>query len=328
VNLTVSSPTINGWLAAYASGKAYSGTSNVNFVAGQTIGNLAVVPIGVDGKITVLNGSAGSIHLAVDIVGYYNGGGTPTITGAYQPLASPLRLNSASPIFSVPAYGTLNVNPSQLSGGVIPLNATSLMISVAFIPAVAGYGSVQPTGTVNTGIANQNWPTTINPVAALISTSTTGGSITLVNWSSQATGMVLDVLGYTISGTSNTGQVGMFVPVPRMRAFDTRNLSTGAQTPLSNGQQILLRGASSIGAISGLVTTVTVNNATTDGSISTNPAQVAPTSGPALSFTAGQTVGDLTMTEASPQGIVTYRATTTGTVDVIVDIAGYYTSGN
>lgn len=200
------------------------------------------------------------------------------------------------------------------------------MISVAFLPNAVGFGSVQPSGTVNLGVSNQNYPAAAT-VATLVSTSTTNGSITLVNRSSQATGMILDVLGYTISGTSNAGQVGMFVPVTRMRAFDTRDMTTGVQAPLSDGQAILLRGAATIGAITGLVTTATVSGPTGAGYIATNPAQIPPPVGSTLNFTTGQTIANLNVTKASPQGAVSYRASTPGTVDLIVDIAGYYTSG-
>lgn len=49
--------------------------------------------------------------------------------------------------------------------------------------------------------------------------------------------------------------------------------------------------------------------------------------GSSLNFTTGQTIGNLNITKASPQGDVTYRASVAGTTDLIVDIAGYYTSG-
>ena len=45
--------------------------SNLNFSKGQTTANLAVVPVGADGKISIYNGSSGSVQLIADIAGYF-----------------------------------------------------------------------------------------------------------------------------------------------------------------------------------------------------------------------------------------------------------------
>ena len=56
-----------------ASGIPRTGTSNLNFRAGQTIPNTVVVPVGMDGKIQLYNGSTGKFHLLVDVSGYIRG---------------------------------------------------------------------------------------------------------------------------------------------------------------------------------------------------------------------------------------------------------------
>jgi len=71
VNLTVTAPARAGALTAYADGTSMPTTSNLNFVAGQTIPNLAVVPVGADGKIRLANRSSGTVQLIADIAGYY-----------------------------------------------------------------------------------------------------------------------------------------------------------------------------------------------------------------------------------------------------------------
>ena len=62
-----------------ASGIPRTGTSNLNFQAGQTIPNTVIVPVGKDGKdgkdgkIQLYNGSTGTVHLLVDVSGYIRG---------------------------------------------------------------------------------------------------------------------------------------------------------------------------------------------------------------------------------------------------------------
>jgi len=58
-------------LTAYHDGTSRPVASNLNFVAGQTVPNLVVVPVGADGKIRLYNGSADTTQIIADIAGYY-----------------------------------------------------------------------------------------------------------------------------------------------------------------------------------------------------------------------------------------------------------------
>ncbi|MDQ0028853.1 alpha-tubulin suppressor-like RCC1 family protein [Arthrobacter bambusae] len=75
-NLTVTGPKSYGFIAAYASGTDRPGSSNVNFLAGQTVPNSVTVPIGSDGKITLFNRSSATTQLIADVSGYYLPGAT------------------------------------------------------------------------------------------------------------------------------------------------------------------------------------------------------------------------------------------------------------
>ena len=73
LNVTVTQPTAGGYLTAYPDGATRPTASNLNFNPAQTVPNLVVVPVGADGKITLYNGSAGTVQLIGDIAGYYLG---------------------------------------------------------------------------------------------------------------------------------------------------------------------------------------------------------------------------------------------------------------
>jgi len=81
LNLTATGPTANGFVVAYPDGQARPAQgSNLNFTKGETIPNLAIVPVGSDGKIDLYN-SAGSVNLVADLQGYYaTGGGSGYVT--------------------------------------------------------------------------------------------------------------------------------------------------------------------------------------------------------------------------------------------------------
>jgi hypothetical protein len=72
-NLTVTQSTSAGYLTGYASGSARPGSSNVNYATGQTVPNMAYLPIGLDGKVTIANteiGAGSTVHVIADIAGY------------------------------------------------------------------------------------------------------------------------------------------------------------------------------------------------------------------------------------------------------------------
>ncbi|WP_441250427.1 PKD domain-containing protein [Kitasatospora sp. McL0602] len=71
VNLTATNPTAAGFLTAYAAGSPRPLTSILNFAPGQTVPNLAFVPVSSDGYIEVYNHS-GNTDVLVDIQGYEN----------------------------------------------------------------------------------------------------------------------------------------------------------------------------------------------------------------------------------------------------------------
>ncbi len=73
VNLTVTGPTGGGSLRAYAAFPASLPTTSVlNFTAGVTRANNAIVALSAAGQIAVFNGMAsGTTHLVLDVVGYF-----------------------------------------------------------------------------------------------------------------------------------------------------------------------------------------------------------------------------------------------------------------
>ena len=75
LNVTVTSPRAKGYVTAYAGGTARPDASNVNFVAGRTVPNLVVVPVGADGTVSLDNVSAGSTQLLADVFGYFRAAG-------------------------------------------------------------------------------------------------------------------------------------------------------------------------------------------------------------------------------------------------------------
>ncbi len=74
LNVTVTQPTSQGHLTVYAADLAQPPpTSTLNFVAGATLANNAIVELSNDGKINLrpFVVASGSVHLIVDVVGFF-----------------------------------------------------------------------------------------------------------------------------------------------------------------------------------------------------------------------------------------------------------------
>ncbi len=75
LNATVIQPTEAGYLALYPGDLAIPATSTLNFAAGQTRANNAVLPLAANGAgtlaITPFMAGDGTVHLIVDVVGYF-----------------------------------------------------------------------------------------------------------------------------------------------------------------------------------------------------------------------------------------------------------------
>ena len=71
LNVTVDQPSAGGYLTLYPDLTTKPLVSNLNFVAGQTVPNLAMVKVGTNGKVRVYNLS-GTTHVILDVVGYYS----------------------------------------------------------------------------------------------------------------------------------------------------------------------------------------------------------------------------------------------------------------
>jgi hypothetical protein len=72
VNLTVDQPDQSGFLTAYPPALVVPDASNVNFVPGQTVANLALVKVSAGGQIQVANTSPGASNVIVDAFAWFD----------------------------------------------------------------------------------------------------------------------------------------------------------------------------------------------------------------------------------------------------------------
>lgn len=70
LSVTATGGSRDGYLSLFPAGSARPGTSNLSYVAGGSVPNLVVVPLGANGSLSIFNGSPGAVHAIVDVVGW------------------------------------------------------------------------------------------------------------------------------------------------------------------------------------------------------------------------------------------------------------------
>ena len=90
LNVTVTGGTQPSFVTAWPSGSARPGASNLNFTGGATIANRVVVKLSSAGKVDFYN-LQGSVHLIVDVNGWFTDVGATGTGSRYSPIA-PVRI--------------------------------------------------------------------------------------------------------------------------------------------------------------------------------------------------------------------------------------------
>jgi alpha-tubulin suppressor-like RCC1 family protein len=219
LNVTVTAPRAAGNLTVYPNGASTPTTSNLNFVAGQTIPNLVVVKVGMngpDGSIAVTNNRGGLVDVIADVAGYYVAGtsiepGAPTDTGAYVTLTPSRVLDTRSGLGGsnlVAPHGTVHLRVAG-RGGVPAIGTGAVVLNVTVTgPKSAGNITVYPDQTPMPTASNLNFTpgqTIPNLVVAKVGAN---GDVALTNNSGSTVQLIADVAGYHLASLGEVAQIG------------------------------------------------------------------------------------------------------------------------
>lgn len=146
VNITVLGGTTAGWATAWNNvGNPPSATSTLNFAKGETISNMAIIPVGPCGactgewkdapSIAVANRSGGRLHVLIDVVGFYDDGAMGYGL-RFEPTSPPSRI-----VDTRIGRGTTAIGPNQTR----TVNATGVAGDPTYA-LVTNTTLVRPTG--------------------------------------------------------------------------------------------------------------------------------------------------------------------------------------
>jgi hypothetical protein len=219
MNVTVVGPTAAGYVTVFPEGTTQPGVSNLNFTAGETLANLATVPLGTQGGVTTFN-HAGTVNVVFDVEGYYTT--TPQSGGLYNPV-NPLRVLGTLPSGASVGPGiTTAVTVAGVDG--VPADASAVIANVtaagASSPGFLTVFPAPPSGIPTPPTAsNVNFTTGQVIANRIIVPVGSGGQIEVYNESGTVK-VDVDLDGYY---TGSVGELGSaFTPMSPVRVTDTR----------------------------------------------------------------------------------------------------------
>ncbi|MGE0884374.1 MAG: putative Ig domain-containing protein [Blastocatellales bacterium] len=324
---TVSAGTLPNGLSLAANG-ALTGTPNTSGGFNFTV------------KVTDTNGCVGTRAYSVGINGLAANNGLQ-----YYPLPRPIRLfDTRAPIQGFPACAYLS---QPLTAGqelersahiscdniTIPSNARAIVGNVTVTGGQAnGFITIWPGGQQRPPVSNLNFVVGQTVPNAFTVGLSSDGKFRM--YSPATTDLIVDIVGYY----APPGTGGLYYhPLPRpIRLFDTRAPIPGfpacayLSQPLIAGQELERNAHISCDNLTipndamALVGNVTATGATGNGFLSMWPSGQSRPAVSSLNFVAGQSVPNAFTVGLSSDG--KFKLYATHATDLIIDIAGYYSS--
>lgn len=314
LNVTVTGASGPGFLTVYPCGQTRPLASNLNFTAGATVANAAVVKLGTAGEVCVF--SSAHADVVVDANGWFG-----TVSSFWSTMPTRV-LDTRGGLGVRPAGSIAEIAVGAPTGTSAPVTSVMLNVTVAD-PAAAGYVTVFPCGSATPLASNLNFvagQTVANAVVAKV-----GPAGTVCLFTSAPTQLVADLSGWFTGGTD-------FVPLSPARLLDSRpGLATidgeasGAGTRAGGTVtevQVTGRGGVPTDATA-VVLNVTVTDAGGAGYLTVFPCGAAQPNASNLNFTAGGTRANAVVAKIGSGGRVCFVSNVD--TDLVVDVNGYHT---
>jgi hypothetical protein len=200
LNLTGVTASADTFISAYPDGGAPPGVSNLNLHNNNALANLAIVPIGADGKVAFYN-AKGTVNVVADIAGYFS----PTSPAGYTPI-TPCRIfdtrmgtgSCTSAPTSTPGPLGQNLSMSVKVTGVadIPSTATAVVLNLTAVGATAPtFITVWPHGGTPPLVSNLNVPGKAAIPNLVVVPIGSGGMIDFYN-KVGSVNLIADIAGY------------------------------------------------------------------------------------------------------------------------------------
>jgi Subtilase family len=315
-------PTLMGPLA---------GSSTLNVATpGQIQPNFAIVPVGAGGSISLYLFAGGNV--VVDLLGTFVPTTSPAVAAGRFIAVDPVRLLDTRPESGGPV--SAEWVPHRPAAGEtvrivgVPAGASAAVVNVVADQAAgAGYLRAQATGAAGLQTSSGNY--VAGAASGTLSIVPVGADGTISVFTSNATHLVVDLMGYFTNGSVAPGTNGLFVAATPTRTYDSRVGAPGVHLAgtgrsigfLGLGTPAIPAGAS---AVSMNLTADAANGA---GYVTAVPSDRARPLISNLNFAATEPRANAVLVRLATGGSMpgSLNVFVNQTTHVIIDVNGYFT---
>jgi hypothetical protein len=194
INITGINPATNGHLTAFPAGATQPAASTLDTFAGNISNTLATVAVGVGGQINLNNHNSGSIHVVIDIQGYYapasrGPGGTLTLLNSrlYDSRTSGVTLAS-NEARDITVLGVGGIPTTGISGVILNLTVAN--------PTATGHLRAWPALDPEPSTSNLNFNMTYHRAGLMFFPVDGSGKVRIRNSSAGTIHLIVDTQGY------------------------------------------------------------------------------------------------------------------------------------
>jgi hypothetical protein len=349
VNIAVTNTTASSHLTVWPADKPKPNASNLNWVGGQTVPGLVIVPVSPTGEISVFN-IFGFADVIVDVQGYVSV--VPAGQGRFNPLTPARICDTRGQSSFVPANpcngdgtapGTLGVGGTRTiqvtgQGGVPASGVAAVVANVSVTSTTDGsHLTIWPNGAAQPNAANLNWAPGDTVGNRVIIPVGTGGQIKVRNLAGFAD-VIVDVNGWITNGADPAAKGGFYNALSPTRICDSRAVQVGVVANQCNGNgagpaPIQANTAKTIKITGGVVpvyATAVVLSVASTGSPGGGHFTIFPTGSALpntadLNWVAGQTKPNLVVVRLPASGNLDVFSAVSG-AHVVIDVEGYFTN--
>jgi hypothetical protein len=188
-------PTAAGSLTVFPAGKARPAATAVSFAAKVTGDDLVAVPVGSHGQVDLYNGSAGTVDLTADVVGYYGKGGASFVPfGPTRILDTRSGLGGSGQAIASHSVAVLDGAASGIYPDALAISSVVLEVTVTGAQR-GGTLTVYPDGTSLPSASTFSFPVS-QSVTELVVLPDVNGGVDFWNNSGGTIQVVADLVGY------------------------------------------------------------------------------------------------------------------------------------
>ncbi|MFZ9628134.1 MAG: TolB family protein [Ilumatobacteraceae bacterium] len=314
LNVTIVSSTVRSHLTVFPKGETRPNASSINAAPGRAIANAVTSALGDDGAISIYNLN-GPVHVIVDLTGYFTpdslDGGGGFVSMAPERLVDTRLLGGA-----LASETSRSFDVAGMDG--VPDTATAVALTVVAVnPTARGHLRVYPGDTTRPGTSSVNFLPGQNTSNSVIVGIGDDGTIDVYN-SAGTTHLVIDVYGFFDPASVNGG----FTGITPHRLLDTRT-DVGPLVGETAELDVVGHAGVPADATTAVMLNVTVVNPTTNGRLKVFPTGSALPTASAFNFQAGVVRASQVVVAVGDLGRVSFESTF-GSVDVVVDIVGWF----